>query len=99
MGFDGGHRAGYKQVAENVEAKFITSTMGEVTGTWAKILVMSTEVQLESMTAAGITGSSLITSADTWERGQYFAGDKITAVKISAKDSHGLLMAYDRILL
>jgi hypothetical protein len=99
MGFDGGHRAGYKQVAENVDAVFITSTSGAVTGDWAKLVVMSTEVQLESLTAPGMTGSSLVTSGDTYERGQYFACGQITGVKISDNDSHGLLLAYKRILL
>jgi hypothetical protein len=60
---------------------------------------MSTEVQLEYLYASGMTGSSLITSADTFERGQVFACSKSTGVKISAKDSHGLLLAYSRALL
>ena len=99
MGFDGGHRAGYKQVGKTVDAVFITDTMGKVTGDWADFVVISSEVQLASVTAPGLTYSSKINSGTTWIKGAEFCCSQITSIKISAKSSNTAVIAHKRILL
>ena len=99
MGFDGGHRAGYKQVAMAVDAVYITDTMGTVSGDFADFIVISSEVQLASVVAPGLDGDSLITSGTTWLKGAVFACSQITSIKISAKSSNTAVIAHNRILI
>lgn len=99
MSFDGGHRAGYKQVAMAVDAVFITDTMGTVSGDWVDFVVVSSEVQLASVVAPGLDGTTLITSGTTWLKGAVFACSKITSIKISAKSSNTAVIAHKRILI
>lgn len=96
---DGGDRAGYKQIAGAVDARFITDTMGAVTGSWADFVVISSEVQLASVIAPGLNGASKINSGTTWIKGAVFACSHITSIKISAKSSNTAVIAHNRILL
>lgn len=96
---DGGDRAGYKQVAQAVDAVFITDTMGATTGDWVDFVVISSEVQLASVIAPGLTGASQINSLTTWIKGAIFACSKITSIKISIKSSNTAVIAHKRILL
>jgi len=99
MGFDGGHRAGYKQVAKTVDATFITDTMGAITGDWADFVVISSEVQISSVIAPGLSGATQINSGTTWIKGAEFCCSQITSIKISAKSSNTAVIAHKRILL
>jgi hypothetical protein len=99
MGFDGGHRAGYKQVAKAVDAVLITDTMGAVTGDWTDFVVISSEVQLASVDAPGLTYSSQINSGTTWIKGAEFCCSQISSIKISIKSSNTAVIAHKRILL
>jgi len=92
-------RAGYMQISDAVDSKLITSTMGAVTGSWYALDVVSTEAQFQYITAAGMAGSSLITSKTTYALGARFACSKITVVKLSVKDTHGKVIAHNRIVL
>lgn len=99
MGFDGGHRAGYKQVAKAVDAVFITDTMGAITGDFADFVVISSEVQLASVIAPGLQYASKINSGTTWIKGAEFTCSKITSIKISVKSSNTAVIAHKRILI
>ena len=46
MGFDGGHRAGYKQVSKNVDSYLITATCSKTSGDWSGFEVISTGAQI-----------------------------------------------------
>ena len=96
---DGLDRAGYKQIAKSVDAVLITDTMGAVTGDFVDFVVISSEVQLTGITAPGMSGSSLITSGTTWEKGAVFACSQITSIQISAKSSNTAVIAHKRVLL
>jgi hypothetical protein len=96
---DGGDRAGYKQIAGSVDATFITDTMGAKTGDWVDFVVISSQVQLASVVAPGLAGSSFITSLTTWEKGAIFSCSQITSIKISAKSSNTAVIAHKRILI
>ena len=96
---DGGDRAGYKQIAQNVDAVFITDTMGTVAGDFVDFVVVSSQVQLASVVAPGLSGDTLITSGTTWEKGAVFACSQITSIKISAKSSNTAVIAHKRILI
>jgi len=98
---DGGDRAGYKQISKNVQARIITSTMSAavVTGDWCGFEVISSAAAIRTVVAAGITGSSLITSGTSYPLGTYFGGAKITGLRLSTKSTGHKLIAYDRILI
>jgi len=96
---DGGDRAGYKQISKAVDAVLITDTMGAVTGDWADFVVISSEVQLSSVIAPGLTYSSQINSGTTWIKGAEFTCSQITSIKISVKSSNTAVIAHKRILL
>lgn len=99
MGFDGGHRAGYKQVVGAVDSTIVTDTMGAVTGDWCQLEVLSSEIQLVGITAPGCAGSSFIDSDTTFDQGWKFACSQITIVQVSAKCTDGRLLCHDRVLL
>ena len=100
MGSPGLDFAGYLQVSNATPAKLITCTMGNTTCTgscgWYNFEVISTEIQLASVTAPALAGSSLITSGTTFVRGAVFSCGKITAINISAKSSNGKVIAHER---
>lgn len=96
---DGGDRAGYKQIADAVDSVFITDTMGAVTGDWVNFTVISSEVQIASVTAPGLQYASKINSGTTWIKGAVFACSKITSIKISVKSSNTAVIAHKRILI
>lgn len=102
-GTPGLDRAGYLQISKSVDANLITDTMGATTcpgkAGWFCFQVISTEVQLAGITAPGMTGSSLITSGTTYERGAIFACSKITSIQVSAKSSNTAVIAYQRMVL
>ena len=95
---DGGDRAGYMQIADVVDSQLITDTMGAITGQWANFEVISSQVQISSIIAPAMAGSSLIDSGTTWEKGARFACAMITSIKISAKSSNTAVIAHERIL-
>lgn len=94
-------RAGYKQVSKNVHATVITSTMSGavVTGDWCGFEVISSYADVALIQASGITGSSLITSADSLEKGMYIGGGKTTGIRLSAKSTGHKVIAYQRVVL
>lgn len=96
-------RAGYLQVGKVCNATILTSTMSSTTCTyaegWAGFEVISSGCAIGGITAAGITGSSLISSGTTFPTGAYIGGGPITYIKISTKSTGHKLMAYRRILL
>jgi len=87
---DGGDRAGYKQVSGNVDAVYITSTMGAASATnaWADIEVVSDGAQIKSITAAGLINASKISSGTTWPKGTIFSCSKITKVQIATGEAN-----------
>lgn len=101
MGNPGMDRAGYKQISKNSHATVITSTMSGavVTGDWCGFEVLSSYAAIALVTAAGITGSSLITSGTSFAQNTYIGGSKITALRLSVDSTGHKLIAYERILL
>jgi len=79
---DGGDRAGYKQISKNVDAIIISSTSGATTGRWTGLEVLTTQAVFVGITAAGISNSSLITSATSYPQGTKIRGGSngITAI-------------------
>ena len=104
MGFDGGHRAGYKQVSKNVDSYLITATCSKTSGDWSGFEVISTGAQIALVTATGFTNSTLLTSGTTHPRGAWFGGSKITVIKLSTGTALGAktasrVIAYKRVIL
>jgi len=99
---DGGDRAGYKQISDVVPAVLIGPSTGSTaytSGDWARIVVVSSGAAFAGITAPGMTNSSKITSATTWEKGAILACDKITAIKLSSDSTNHAVLAYSRVLL
>ena len=98
---DGGDRAGYKQIANAVDATLIAATTGisPCTGDWISFEVISTGVLIKSMTAPGMANSSLVTTAVKYPLGTVFACSKITVIDLSTKLPTGKVIAHNRILI
>jgi hypothetical protein len=98
---DGGDRAGYKQIARNVQATIITSTMSAAvtTGDWAGFEVISSYAAVAVVQASGITGASRLTSGRPLPLGSYVGGGKTTGLRLSVKSTGHKIIAYNRILL
>jgi hypothetical protein len=97
----GGDRAGYKQISKNVQATIITSTMSGAakTGNWFGFEVISSKACIAAVVAAGITGSSLITSNTSYPLGTFIGGSKITSLRLSANSTRHKLIAYEMVLI
>ena len=100
---DGGDRAGYKQISRNVDATLITSTMGNTTAPrpWAYFEVVSSKAAIALVSAAGVTGSSLITSGTSFSMGAIIGGGAkgITDMGLSTDSTGHAVMAYEMVLL
>jgi hypothetical protein len=99
---DGGDRAGYKQISKAVDATLIGPSTGSTTytsGDWSMIQVVSSKAVFAGITAPGMTNSSKISSATSWDKGVEIGCSKITAIKLSSKTTDHAVLAYNRILL
>ena len=98
---DGGDRAGYKEIAKSVDATLIAATTGisPCTGDWVSFEIVSTAAIIKSITAPGMTNSSLITTAESHPQGTVFACSKITVIDLSTKLPTGKAIAHKRILI
>ena len=99
----GGDRAGYLQIGDAVDSDLITSTCGEVacpvSAGWYCAEVITSGAQLKSLTAPGISNAAAITSATTFDMGAKISCSRITKIKRSTKDSHGIWNMHRRILI
>jgi len=103
---DGGDRAGYKQIANVVDAILIGPSTGSTAATtaptaagWSRIKVISSGAAFAGVTAAGLTNSSKITSATTWPKGAEFECNMITSIKLSSDSTDHAVIAFNKILL
>jgi hypothetical protein len=98
---DGGDRAGYKQIADAVDSKVITSTMsaGSVTGDWTGFDVISSYAAVAAIIAPGLAGSSLISSGRPLLLGAKIRCSKMTGIRLSVKSTGHKVIAHNRILI
>lgn len=99
---DGLDRAGYKQVAGTVDAILIGPSTGSTdwtSGKWAEIEVISSKACFAGITAAGLSGSSKITSGTSWTRGARIRCNEITAIKLSSDSTGHAVIAFNKVLL
>ena len=96
---DGGDRAGYKQIARNVDCTLITSTMGAVTGSWAGFEVISSQAAISAIVAPSMTNYAKLTSGKALPQGAYVGAALITSIKLSTKSTGHKVIAYKRVLI
>ncbi len=105
---DGGDRAGYKQIANVVDAIFIGPTDGTKTtykssdyneNGWSRIKVISSGAVFNYITAPGLERSTEITSGTTWVRGAEIECNQITRIKLSTKTTGHAVIAFDKVIL
>ena len=101
---DGGDRAAYMQIAKTADSVIITSTMAAASATgrnWAGFEVISSEAAVAAITAAGVTGSSLVSSASKIPGGTWVSGGQsgMSVIMISTKSTNHKVQAYNKILI
>lgn len=107
---DGLDRAGYKQIAGVVDAILIGPSTGSTAYTqssdytqfkqgWSELEVVSSGAAFAGITAAGLVGSSKITSGTTYLKGAKIACNRITAVKLSCDSTGHAVIARAKVLL
>jgi hypothetical protein len=103
MGFDGGHRAGYMQVAGIADAVMITSTMGKASCSnpagWGDFVVISSYAAISTVDAPGLTNDGLFSSDQPLPLGSKVSCAKIVMIGISGDSTGHKVIAHNRILL